>query len=239
VFISSVTPLVNYGTTVKTYATKYAPALAFAETHPAVVASAQKYKVQLADSAKFAPELAVIQAHSAVFARLAAYPNSAAGGGATGARGLATIAANKAPIQGVIAVAPQLKALAPYALQLTALSKVPPSAIAYLKVHGAAVTKAAAQAPGQWRAWYWLCFAGVIFFLLCVPSMHGRWRPRDARRARRSTRWFAKNWRSCGPRGGRPSATRRTAIGGDGGTEADRAGGTRAMRLVHALGRSA
>jgi MFS family permease len=195
VFISSVTPLVNYGATVKTYATTYAPELAFAKTHPVVVADATKYRVQIADAAKFAPELAVIQANPALFARLASYPSpsaippsllasaiTAAGGGAKGAAILSTIAANKAAITGVIAAAPALRAIAPYSAQLTALSKVPPAAIAYLSAHGAAVAKASAQAPGQWRTWYWICFGGVIFFLLCIPLMYGRWRPRDARR---------------------------------------------------------
>jgi hypothetical protein len=195
VFISSVTPLVNYGATVKTYATTYASDLAFAKTHPAVVADAVKYRVQIADATKFAPELAVIQANPALFTRLASYPNpsaippsllasaiAAAGGGAKGAAILSTIAANKAAITGVIAAAPALKAIAPYSTQLTALSKVPPSAIAYLNAHGPAVVKASAQASGQWRTWYWICFGGVIFFLLCIPMMYGRWRPRDARR---------------------------------------------------------
>jgi MFS family permease len=195
VFISAVTPLVNYGATVKTYATTYASELAFAKTHPAVVADAVKYRVQIADATKFAPELAVIQANPALFASLASYPNpsaippsllasavAAAGGGAKGAAILATIGANKAAITGVIAAAPALKAIAPYSTQLTALSKVPPSAIAYLNAHGPAVVKASSQAPGQWRTWYWICFGGVIFFLLCIPIMYGRWRPRDARR---------------------------------------------------------
>jgi hypothetical protein len=44
------------------------------------------------------------------------------------------------------------------------------------------VVKASSQASGQWRTWYWICFGGVIFFLLCIPIMYGRWRPRDARR---------------------------------------------------------
>jgi hypothetical protein len=195
VFISSVTPLVNYGATVKTYATTYGPELAFAKTHPVVVADATKYRVQIADATKFAPELAVIQANPALFARLASYPSpsaippsllasaiAAAGGGAKGAAILSTIAANEAAITGVIAAAPALRAIAPYSAQLTALSKVPPAAIAYLSAHGAAVAKASAQAPGQWRTWYWICFGGVIFFLLCIPLMYGRWRPRDARR---------------------------------------------------------
>jgi hypothetical protein len=195
VFVNSVTPLVNYGPTVKTYATTYASEIAFAQSHPAVVATAQKYKVQAADAVKFAPELAVITANPALFGQLASYPNpasippgllaqgiAAAGGGATGVHVLQTIAANKAAIQGVIAVAPQLQSIAPYTSQLTALSKVPPSALAYLQARGNDVVKAQAQAPGQWKTWYWICFGGVIFFLFCVPLMSGRWRPADARR---------------------------------------------------------
>jgi hypothetical protein len=70
----------------------------------------------------------------------------------------------------------------PFAAQLTALSKVPPGVFAYLKAHGTAVQNAAAQSPGQWRTWYWICFAGVIFFLLGIPILRGRWKPSDARR---------------------------------------------------------
>ena len=108
----------------------------------------------------------------------------------------------KAAIDGVIAVGPalqtvapyasdlktiapysaQLTTIAPYSAQLTALQKVPPSVFAYLKAHGAAVTKAAAQTAGQWKTWYWICFGGIIFFLLSIPLLRGRWRPRDARR---------------------------------------------------------
>ena len=52
--------------------------LTFAQTHPQVVATATKYKTQLANAQKFAPELAVIQANPALFAKLATYPNPAA-----------------------------------------------------------------------------------------------------------------------------------------------------------------
>ena len=256
--INSVTPLVNYGSTVSAYATQYKSQLAFASTHPTVVAAAQKVPpsvvataqsippavlataqkippsvlataqanaTQLANAQKFAPELAVIQAHPTLFAKLATYKNpatipptlvaqavAAAGGGAKGLKVLTTISANQAAITGVIAAAPALKTVAPYAAdlstitpysaqlktiapysaglttmapygpQLTALSKVPPGVIAYLKAHGAAVTKAAAQTASQWKTWYWICFGGIIFFLLSIPLLRGRWRTRDARR---------------------------------------------------------
>jgi MFS family permease len=213
--ITSVTPLVNYGTQVGTIAATYKSQLAFASTHANVVATAQKIPpavlatatadaVQLANAQKFAPELAVIEANPALFTKLAAYSNpakippalvaqaiTAAGGGAKGVAVLTTINDNKAAISGVIAVAPALKTVAPYAsdlktiapysAQLTALSKVPKKDLAYLNAHGAAVAKADAGAPGQWRDWWWVCFGGMIFFLLSIPLLRGRWRPRDAR----------------------------------------------------------
>jgi len=193
--VTSVTPLVTYGTQVGTYAAQYKSELAFAASHPQIVATATKDQVQLANAKKFAPELAVIQANPALFTKLAAYPTpaavppalaaqavAAAGGGAAGVHILAVINANKAAINGVIAVGPQIAAVAPFAAQLTALSKVPPGVFAYLKAHGGAVQSAAAEAPGQWRTWYWICFAGVIIFLLSIPVLRGRWRPSDARK---------------------------------------------------------
>ncbi|MBV9450224.1 MAG: MFS transporter [Streptosporangiaceae bacterium] len=195
VVINSVTPLVNYGTNVKTYAATYASQLSFAQTHPQIVATAQKYQVQLGYAQKFAPELAVIQANPAVFTQLAKYPNpatippkllgqaiTAAGGGTKGISVLQTISANKAQINAVVAAAPQLQQLAPYATQLKALSQVPPGVFPYLQAHGPAVQKAAAAAPSQWKRWYWVCFGGIVFFLLSIPLLRGRWRPRDARR---------------------------------------------------------
>ncbi len=166
-------------------AQKFAPELAVIQAHPALFARLATYK----NPATIPPGL---QAQAI----------AAAGGGAKGLKILTTIAANQAAIDGVIAVAPALKtvvpyaadlktiapyaaeltAMAPYSAQLTALSKVPPSALAYLKAHGAAVTKAAAQTAGQWKTWYWICFGGIVFFLLSIPLLRGRWRPRDARR---------------------------------------------------------
>ncbi|MGD0241098.1 MAG: MFS transporter [Streptosporangiaceae bacterium] len=182
---------------------------------PSVIALAQKDSVQLANAQKFQPELAVIQANPALFTKLASYSNpakippalvsqavAAAGGGAKGLGILTTISANKAAINGVIAVAPdlqkiqpyaadltaiapysaQLTTIAPYSAQLTALSKVPPAVFPYLQAHAAAVQSAAAKTVGQWKTWYWICFGGIIFFLLSIPLLRGRWRTRDAKR---------------------------------------------------------
>jgi MFS transporter, ACS family, D-galactonate transporter len=237
VVINTVTPLVNYGGTVATYAATYKTEIAFATAHPDIVATAQKIpsnvisaagkvppdvialaqkdSVQLANAQKFQPELAVIQANPALFTKLATYSNpakippalvnqaiAAAGGGAKGLGILTTISANKAAINGVIAVAPdllkiqpyatdlqtiapyatQLGTIAPYSAQLTALSKVPPQVFPYLQAHGAAVQNAAAKTAGQWKTWYWICFGGIIFFLLSIPLLRGRWRTRDAKR---------------------------------------------------------
>jgi MFS family permease len=195
VVITTVTPLVNYGTTASAYATTYASEISFATAHPAVVAAATKYRTQLGEAQKFGPELAVIEAHPALFDKLATYSSpaaippallgqgiAAAGGGAKGTAILETIAANKPAILSLLAVAPQLQAVEPYAAQLTALSKVPPQVFPYLQAHGAAVTKAAAGTAGQWKDWYWICFGGIIFFLLCIPLVRGRWKPSDARR---------------------------------------------------------
>jgi MFS family permease len=193
--INSVTPLVAYGGTVSQYATQYKSELAFAQTHPQIVATAQALKPQIANAKKFAPELAVIQANPALFAKLATYPDpsaippklagqalAAAGGGATGTAILGSIAANGPAIKGVIAAAPKLATIAPFSAQLTALSKVPPSVFAYLKAHGAAVQTAAADTASQWRHWYWVCVGGLVFFLLSIPILRGRWRPSAAKR---------------------------------------------------------
>jgi sugar phosphate permease len=235
VVIHSVTPLVDYGSTVSadlaaypslTWAgthpsviadyTKYSTDFTFASTHPAVVADAKQYATQLANAAKFAPELAVIQKNPTLFAEAAHYtaktiPPSlagkllaAAGGGSKGAAILGTIDANQSAITGVLTVPPSVfAAVTPYAAQLkalaavpapviaavtassaelTALGKVPPAVAKYVTAHGSAVGKAATQAPGQWKTWFWICFGGLIFFLLSIPLLRGRWLTRDAKR---------------------------------------------------------
>lgn len=168
-------------------AQRLAPELAVIQAHPALFAKAAHY------------------APNKIPPALAAQLVKAAGGGSKGLAILGTIAANQAAIQGVIAAAPQLATLTPYKDQLTALSqvpasviadvsapgvasnlaalqKIPPSVTTYMKAHGADVSTAAAKSPGQWRTWYWICFGGIVFFLLSIPLLRGRWRPRDAKR---------------------------------------------------------
>jgi MFS family permease len=166
-------------------AQKFAPQLAVIQAHPALFTKLATYP-----SASKIPPALLGQAIAA------------SGGGAKGIAMLTSIATNKAAINGVIAAAPQLQQVAPYATQLrtiapysaqlntiapyssqlTALSKVPPGVFTYLKAHAADVQNAAAKTAGQWKTWYWICFGGIIFFLLSIPLLRGRWLPRDAKR---------------------------------------------------------
>jgi hypothetical protein len=179
--------------------------LATAKMDATQLANAQKLAPELAviqaNQALFG-KLATYTNPAKIPPALLAQAVKAAGGGAKGLGILTTISANKAAIAGVIAAAPALKTvapysaqlktiapysaeltlMAPYSAQLTALSKIPPGVSAYLTAHGAAVSKAAAATAGQWKTWYWICFAGIIFFLFSIPLLRGRWRPRDARR---------------------------------------------------------
>lgn len=50
-----------------------------------------------------------------------------------------------------------------------------------LRAHLAEIEQAAASSPGQWQAWYWVCFGGIVAFLLLIFVMKGRWSPRAAR----------------------------------------------------------
>jgi MFS family permease len=214
--INSVTPLVDYGSTVQAYATQY-PSLVWAGTHGKVVADATKYSTPLtfaganptvvANATKFAPELAVMSKNAALFTKAAAYPAgkvpaslqtkliAAAGGGSTGIGILTTIGANQAAINAVVADSAQLTALSKVpasviaevsapgvGAELAALKKVPASVDAYMAAHASDVSSAASKTAGQWTTWYWICFGGIVFFLLSIPLLRGRWRPRDAKR---------------------------------------------------------
>jgi MFS family permease len=190
-----------------TFAATHPSIIAIAKNDTAQIANAQKFAPELAVIEKNAALFLQAQKYPAnkVPPALATKLVAAAGGGAKGLAILGTIAANSAAIQGVIAVAPQLQQLTPYTVQLTALSRVPasviadvsapgvgaelaalqripPSVTAFMKAHAGDVSNAAAKSPGQWRTWYWVCFGGIIIFLLSIPLLRGRWRPRDARR---------------------------------------------------------
>ncbi len=107
---------------------------------------------------------------------------AAAGGGTTGQGVLTTMCQNAAAINGVIKAQGPLQKIAPYAVPLTALSKIPAPVLAYLKAHATEVQDAAAKTVGQWKTWYWICFGGIIFFICCIPLLRGRWSPSDARK---------------------------------------------------------
>jgi MFS family permease len=196
VVINSVTPLVNFGGQAVAYQAKYGTELAFAQQHPDVVALAQKYKTQIGEAQQFKPELTALQKDTVnvgtVFINCAT-PNkvpkavmakavTAAGGGSVGQGVLTTMCQNAAAINDVIKAAGPLQKIQPYAAQLTALSKVPTPVFAFFKAHGAALQKASSQTVGQWKTWYWICFGGIVFFLLSIPLLRGRWKTSDARR---------------------------------------------------------
>jgi len=198
---------VNTYKTQLTFASTHPSIVATAKTDATQIANATKFAAELAviqANPKLFAEAAKYPSNK-VPAALAAKLVKAAGGGAKGLGILTTISANSAAIQGVIAAAPQLATLTPYTAQLKALALVPPKVIAavsapgvsselaalqkvppsvqkYMTDHGGAVSAAAATSPGQWRTWYWVCFGGLIFFLLSIPLLRGRWSPRAAKR---------------------------------------------------------
>ena len=65
---------------------------------------------------------------------------------------------------------------------LLGLRAMPAADRAYLQAHGAAVLAARAQAPKQWRLWWWICAAGQVVFIPTILLLRGRWRPSAARR---------------------------------------------------------
>jgi MFS family permease len=193
--VSAVNPIASYGGQVTAYLAKY-PSLNFAASHPQIVATATKDANAIAVVNQFPTEVAALQKNPALaglLAQMAKYPSvakippallgqaiTAAGGGAQGITVLTTIAAHKADFTLLQKDQAGLAKIAPFSAQLTALSKVPKSVDAYMTAHGAAVGAAAKQAPGQFKTWFWVCFGGLLFFVLWVPLLKGRWRTRDA-----------------------------------------------------------
>ena len=67
--------------------------------------------------------------------------------------------------------------LAAYAQAQATQTAPSPALIAQLGI----IQKAAADAPGQWQTWYWICVAAILFFVASVFIMRGRWSPAAAR----------------------------------------------------------
>jgi MFS family permease len=118
-------------------------------------------------AARYAPEVATIGAvDSATAARLTANSSD-------------QVAIAKA----VTEISQKLNVPPAVALQrLVAVSRVPPSDLAYLTAHGPEVLHAKAVSPGEWRRWWWVCVAAELFLLPFVFVMKGRWSPSRARR---------------------------------------------------------
>ncbi len=110
-----------------------------------------------AASEQAAPALAIVKAHPQLFAELGKYP------------------AGKAPAP---LTAQAVQQVGPAGLAVVA--KAQPQ-LAVLNTYGAKVQKAAADGPGQWRDWWWICVGGQVLFLPFVFLMAGRWSPKRAR----------------------------------------------------------
>ncbi len=130
------------------------PALRYAAANPGVVAFARANATTLDFAASHAALVAFAQKEAGAL------------------RALGALAVTQPALMAQVAA---------HGAQLAALAKVPAAAIAYLEAHGSAVQKAAAQSPSQWRTWYWICFGGIVVFLLAVPLLKGRWSPARAR----------------------------------------------------------
>jgi MFS family permease len=97
-----------------------------------------------------------------------------------GATTLASIKANPTPANPAFQACEKLLG-SKCVPDLLSLQKAPASTLAFVEAHGAAVASAAQKNPGEWKNWYWICFGCMIFFLLTVPLMRGRWSPKKAR----------------------------------------------------------
>ncbi|MDN5744680.1 MAG: MFS transporter, partial [Nocardioidaceae bacterium] len=68
------------------------------------------------------------------------------------------------------------------ALQLGVLSASSANKdFAFLQKHADEVLDAQSKTPDEWKKWYWICFGGMVFFLLTIPLMAGHWSPRKAK----------------------------------------------------------
>ena len=158
--VDSVTPLVDYGTTVQA-------------EQPLLVQAASLHR-----------QVEIVQADHVLFAHFAADPSDAslrdqATVAAGGPDELAKIQAHEPELTRIFAAS-----TAPGNASLYGRNAggKPLNAFNFAAMHARSVEKAKASAPGQWRDWYWVCFGGVIVFLACVPLLKGRWSTAAAKR---------------------------------------------------------
>ncbi|NNN15067.1 MAG: MFS transporter [Acidimicrobiaceae bacterium] len=185
------------------FAQTHSQVIATATQYSSQLAAAQQFAPELAvieQNPVLFGQLAQYSNPATIPPALLAQAVTAAGGGTKGEAILATISANKTAIDGVIAVGAQLQSLVPYtsqlkqlaanaaefqqlqanAAQFAALQKVAPE-LAFLQAHAPSVIAASKQTPGQWRDWYWICVGALVFFLLTMPLLRGRWSPKKAK----------------------------------------------------------
>jgi MFS family permease len=145
-------------TTIATHKAAITAAGAFAQANPTLIAGATKYGAQLTALGTLnATQPALLKQAAADGAQLTALAKLNAASPAL----LAQAAAN--------------------GKELTALAAIPKPVVAFMSAHAGAVVAAAAKSPHQWKDWYWICFGGMVAFLLCTPLARGRWSPSKAK----------------------------------------------------------
>ncbi len=173
-------------------AQKFAPELTVIEANPALFAKLQADPTNKALQAQAVAAAGGGAKGLAVLGTIAANQAAISGVIAVGpqlqtvapyAADLKIIAPYSAQLKLIAPYSTELTAMAPYSAQLTALSKVPPAGDRLPHRARPRPCRPPPRRPhGQWKTWYWICFGGVIFFLLSIPLLRGRWRPRDAKR---------------------------------------------------------
>jgi MFS family permease len=217
--VNTVTTLVDHGGRVQELAAGRDPALNSAQNatvkqvvaDPAIVPKVQSlattYSAQLATAQKLTPSTtAALQATPGDQAAQVQALSEISG---ESAADVGRVLALNARYGGRLATAPaaDLGFLRTHAApvqtagaQLTALSKVPPADLAYVRKYGPAlrdpqvsaaltylqkegpvVRKAAVDSPKQWQRYFWICVGGEILFIPFIFLMVGYWDPRKAR----------------------------------------------------------
>ncbi|TWP34242.1 MFS transporter [Leekyejoonella antrihumi] len=186
--VNSVTPLVEKGPTVQAIAAGKDPGLNAAQNStvaavakdPSIVPKVQRLAAQDAAQLKTA---AAIQ--PATLAKLQADPTNQqvaaqAVGQIAGKFGIGAAAAQARLVALSKIPAADLKFLSTYGPPLQD-PKVQ-GALKYLQANAPSVQKAAADAPKQWRTYFWVAVGGEVVFIPLIWMLTGGWDPRVAKR---------------------------------------------------------